>query len=62
MHLSVSPGSKNLKKGVQNRLEPKNKIGTQKGHLALSKCQLAQIMGTAWGLLDWDKSDPFLFF
>ena len=47
MRLSASSGSKNLKKGVQNGLKLKHRIGTQDGHLALLKCRLAQIVGTA---------------
>ena len=52
MCLSASPSSKNLKKGVQNESKLKQGTGTQKGHSALFKCQLAQIRASAQGHLD----------
>ena len=52
MHLSASPDSKNLKKGVQNGLKLKSGLGTQKCHSALSKCQMAQNGAPAQGHLD----------
>ena len=62
MRPSTSPSSKTSKKGFQNGLELKHGIGIQEGHSTLLKYQLAQIMSTAQGLLDWDKSNPFQFF
>ena len=63
MHLSASPGSKNLKKRVQNGPKLKHRTSTRKGHLALLECQLAQIRASAQGHLDWNKKkNPFLFF
>ena len=51
--LSASPDSKkNLKKRVQNGPKLKHGIGTQKGHLALSECRLAQMWAPVQGHLD----------
>ena len=47
MSLSASLGSKNLKKGVQNGPKLKRKTDTQKGHLALLECRLAQMQALA---------------
>lgn len=52
MCLSVSPDSKNLKKGVQSGPKFKCGTGTQKGHLALLECRLAQIQASAQEHLD----------
>ena len=59
MHLSTIPDSKILKKGVQIGPKLKCGLGTQESHstllecrLALPKCQLAEICGSAWGLPD----------
>ena len=56
MHLSTIPGSKILKKEVQIGPKLKCRLGTQEGHSALPKCRLAQIVGTARGLPDWNKA------
>ena len=58
----MSPGSKNLKKEVQNGPKFKQGTGTQKHRLALLECQLAQIWALAQGHLDQDKTHLFLFF
>ena len=64
MHLSASPGSKNLKKRVQNGPKLKHRTNTRKGHLALLDCQLAQIQPLPEGT--WieikKKKNHFLFF
>ena len=52
MRLSASPGSKILEKGVQNGPKFEHRTGTQKGHLALLECQLAQTRALARGHLD----------
>jgi len=62
MCLSVSPDSKNLKKGVQSGPKFKCGTGTQKGHLALLECRLAQIQASAQEHLDWDKTHHFFIF
>ena len=69
MHLSTIPNSKILKKGVQIGPKLKRGLGTQESHsallecrLALPKCRLAQIYGSARGLPDWDKAYLFRFF
>ena len=62
MHLITIPDSKILKKEVQIGTKLKRKLGTQEGHSALPKCRLAQIVGTAWGLPNWDKTYLLWFF
>ena len=52
MRLSTILDSKILKKGVQIGPKLKRGLNAQKGHLAVLECQLAQIVGTARGLLD----------
>ena len=61
MHLSAIFGLKILKKGVQ--IEPKlaRRPGTQKGLSALLECRLAQMLGLARELMDWDKAYFFGF-
>ena len=62
MRLSANLGSKNLKTGVQNGPKLKRGSGTQEGHLVVLEYWLAQMWGTARGLLNWDKPYIFLFF
>ena len=62
MRLSANLGSKNLKTGVQNGPKLKRRSGTQEGHLVVLEYRLAQMWGTARGLLNWDKPYIFLFF
>ena len=60
--MQVLAKKKPQKKRVQNGLKLKHGTSTQEGHSTLLECWLAQIVGMAWGLLDWDKSYPFQFF
>ena len=62
MRLSASPDSKNLKKGVQNGPKFEHGTGTQKGHLALLECRLAQMRATPKGTWIEIKLILFLFF
>ena len=62
MDLSASPGSKNLKKGVQSGPKLKHGTSTQKGHSALLECRLAQTRAMAQVHLDLDKTHRFQFF
>ena len=69
MRLSTILDSKILKKGVQIGPKLKHELDTQEGHSALlecrsalPKCRLAQIVGTARGLPDWDKTYLLRFF
>ena len=62
MSLDTIPDPKILKKGVQIRPKLKRRPGTQEGHSALPKCCLAQIVGTAQGLPNWDKVYLLQFF
>ena len=69
MHLGMIPNSKILQMGVQIGPKLKRRPGTQEGHSALlecrsahGKCRLAQMLGPARKLPDWDEAYLFWLF